>query len=171
MTVYLTQKLNACDYIPEGFIFAVLINGVPVTTVSIAKYKLFHKKAIKWWKLTRKCSVNSIKAKGADPTSGWFLGKFTDEDEHWLWFAFPKRMECGHVHSAADLTNKATWSKLLAFCIKINCHSCLWICSVPISVVNYNGFPFQKHCYPLSPWIDCYTFHHTVGYLSHSELC
>lgn len=28
MTVYLTQKLNTCDYIPEGFIFAVLINGV-----------------------------------------------------------------------------------------------------------------------------------------------
>ena len=34
-----------------------------------------------------------------------------------------------------DLTNKATWSKSLTFDAAINCHSCLWIRGLPVSVV------------------------------------
>ena len=34
------------------------------------------------------------------------------------------------------LTNKATWPNWLMFDAKINCHVCLWICSLPVSVVT-----------------------------------
>ena len=45
--------------------------------------------------------------------------------------------ECNHASSPFfGLTNKATWPKSLMSGAKINCHVCLWICSLPVSVVT-----------------------------------
>ena len=52
----------------------------PVNTVPIEKYERFPRKR-NCRKLTRECSVNSIKAEGVDPTSEFFSRKFIDDEE------------------------------------------------------------------------------------------
>ena len=78
----------------------------------------------------------SVEAKYLGLPRKWLTLKLRSANNKLYWRSQQGERNVTTCVQLFDLTNKATWPKSLTFGATINCHSCLWIRGLPVSVVR-----------------------------------